>query len=802
MCAAPAPPKRDPRTTLTVGRTRARSMVAGLAEIEALDRTLNDYDSEGRSTKSSSVESISARTAPNSEDGSTKVASIRSRPSSRRLTPQELEAFFDRQEGKPPSRPPRVFGSVAAMKRSKASRVAKVASFVRQLHKNFHSTPDLNAPDGGDGQGQRCYSQEDLPNSRHSWAFPSWRALDDKIYAQTMPVKKRASCPPPTHPPPPPPVGQMIKVDVSKASDDYANLQILQEENSVMSSFRPGDSAKLYASPESIVSVAHHSPRSRSVPPPVTTHNSETETSGDSGVANLIRSRQRESTDSGHASDKGTLKKSKAPVYTPQFERSDSDSPARRPQYRNPEPFIPEPDYESSEDDDLPLDHSSSLSTFGKTDSVIEIMPSTEAAKPSQTEIDEQIEALSEAQKACQEAKERLRHAKVEKATESKATQSEIESPIKARPPPPPPQEEPPRSEEPIEPPPPPPPPSHKEASQQTVKTDPRAIIDLKSKENIQQIVFRTKELEKKGPVRDHSPTMRSRRKKDGLRIALTGAQIKLGSNSEGANLPLRIPPNCPKSYFQDEMERYENSSSGVSSDLEGDRACQNGRMEPGMWSRRNRTLPKHMYQATPLVNASKERASPRRAVRVQVDTVGRAGINEVDVLTQLVPPPPEFSEAIAPPPGFSDDSPPPSLRLQSADAMRYMYSKDFQHPRTSTLQPSRVTSSASPSGKIYPEYASTSTMTSHRGALKSSGQQKSFRLKALHMWTEKDVCDWLESLYLPEYRGRFAEAGITGPKLARMDNNDLVGLGVRQVGHRINMERSLRRYLTASTAH
>lgn len=29
---APAPPRRDPRTTLSVGRARAKSMVAGLGE--------------------------------------------------------------------------------------------------------------------------------------------------------------------------------------------------------------------------------------------------------------------------------------------------------------------------------------------------------------------------------------------------------------------------------------------------------------------------------------------------------------------------------------------------------------------------------------------------------------------------------------------------------------------------------------------------------------------------------------------------------------------------------------------------
>lgn len=33
LISAPLPPKRDPKTTLSVGRARARSMVAGLAEI-------------------------------------------------------------------------------------------------------------------------------------------------------------------------------------------------------------------------------------------------------------------------------------------------------------------------------------------------------------------------------------------------------------------------------------------------------------------------------------------------------------------------------------------------------------------------------------------------------------------------------------------------------------------------------------------------------------------------------------------------------------------------------------------------
>lgn len=31
---APAPPRRDPRTTLSVGRARAKSMVAGLGKVK------------------------------------------------------------------------------------------------------------------------------------------------------------------------------------------------------------------------------------------------------------------------------------------------------------------------------------------------------------------------------------------------------------------------------------------------------------------------------------------------------------------------------------------------------------------------------------------------------------------------------------------------------------------------------------------------------------------------------------------------------------------------------------------------
>lgn len=140
---APLPPRRDPKTTLSVGRARAKSMVAGL---EGEKEETEDM------TKSSSAESIHQGT-PGGTGNSTPVqlrtASIRQRPSSSRITSAELEELFQRQKTDndvkhkymttsrfqgsntlAPSSPAktRVYASVAEMKRSKnkSSRVSSL----------------------------------------------------------------------------------------------------------------------------------------------------------------------------------------------------------------------------------------------------------------------------------------------------------------------------------------------------------------------------------------------------------------------------------------------------------------------------------------------------------------------------------------------------------------------------------------------------------------------------------------------------------------------------------------------------
>ncbi|KAG1701285.1 SH3 and multiple ankyrin repeat domains protein 1 [Nymphon striatum] len=406
---APLPPKRDPATTLSVGRERAKSLVAGLAEMEALDRVMVDYDSEGRSTKSSSVESIPNKQIPKEQE-QPKIASIRKRPGTQRVNTTKLEEMFNRQNSddlnlsntynsypSTPVKTPKVYASVAEMKRQKSKH--RGTSSLLKLHHNFHSTPDLNEDNRimisqnvhKQPHRHRSRSQSDLnslnmKNIEQSWqSFAKTVKFDrDNTKAKKYVVLK----PPPEEPPPPPPVGQIVKVDISKAHGDYASVTVANlKKEDVMSSFRPGDSAKLYASPETVVNVgikneqdkmlsrsrkystsSSANSRSNSLPPKIAngpsqlqnhphphpppssnnTTSSESENSGDSSTAiystfKNMRNRNSSntsnvdsvSTDSGNSTDKGQFTKEK-PLYA-------------KPMLAEKPPYIPEPDYDMSE---------------------------------------------------------------------------------------------------------------------------------------------------------------------------------------------------------------------------------------------------------------------------------------------------------------------------------------------------------------------------------------------------------------------------------------------------------------------
>ncbi|KAG5673695.1 hypothetical protein PVAND_003718 [Polypedilum vanderplanki] len=285
---APAPPRRDPKTTLSVGRARARSMVAGL------EGNGNDDDiHENISLKASSIESINKQnqsvmsTPVQTYDSSTmRTASIKSRPTSiGRITAAELEDLFQRQQGAgdnkflsmmsssrfqssyekttpqaSPSKGPLVYASIAEMKRKNKkngtyARPVAIPTVTSDLKRSFHSSPDLpNALNGSSTWTSGMLvkkghlSQEDVQNIHMSI--------------------QRLNLPPPDCAPPAPPInnnatinpiGDIVKVDVCRKSEYDSTVAIqkkIQQQKTnqeiYVSSFKPTINAKMYASPQDL----------------------------------------------------------------------------------------------------------------------------------------------------------------------------------------------------------------------------------------------------------------------------------------------------------------------------------------------------------------------------------------------------------------------------------------------------------------------------------------------------------------------------------------------------------------------
>ncbi|ESP03122.1 hypothetical protein LOTGIDRAFT_171725 [Lottia gigantea] len=68
------------------------------------------------------------------------------------------------------------------------------------------------------------------------------------------------------------------------------------------------------------------------------------------------------------------------------------------------------------------------------------------------------------------------------------------------------------------------------------------------------------------------------------------------------------------------------------------------------------------------------------------------------------------------------------------------------------------------------------------------------YQTKGVDTWLCTDVLDWLESLGMTQYKSSFAKNCIDGPKLLMLGRNDYIQLGVTQVGHRMNLERSIKK--------
>ncbi|XP_051970670.1 SH3 and multiple ankyrin repeat domains protein 1-like [Xyrauchen texanus] len=68
------------------------------------------------------------------------------------------------------------------------------------------------------------------------------------------------------------------------------------------------------------------------------------------------------------------------------------------------------------------------------------------------------------------------------------------------------------------------------------------------------------------------------------------------------------------------------------------------------------------------------------------------------------------------------------------------------------------------------------------------------FVSKPLPYWSKYDVADWLTYLNLAEHKERFLNNEIDGSHLPSLTKEDFLDLGVSRVGHRMNIERALKR--------
>ncbi|XP_062608339.1 SH3 and multiple ankyrin repeat domains protein 3-like isoform X1 [Saccostrea cucullata] len=70
----------------------------------------------------------------------------------------------------------------------------------------------------------------------------------------------------------------------------------------------------------------------------------------------------------------------------------------------------------------------------------------------------------------------------------------------------------------------------------------------------------------------------------------------------------------------------------------------------------------------------------------------------------------------------------------------------------------------------------------------------KPFLSKPISNWQCLDVLDWLDSIEMAQYKKSFQQHCIDGKKLNGLQRNDYIQLGVTQVGHRMMMERAIKK--------
>ncbi|XP_077594355.1 SH3 and multiple ankyrin repeat domains protein 1-like [Stigmatopora nigra] len=140
----------------------------------------------------------------------------------------------------------------------------------------------------------------------------------------------------------------------------------------------------------------------------------------------------------------------------------------------------------------------------------------------------------------------------------------------------------------------------------------------------------------------------------------------------------------------------------------------------------------------------------------------------------------------------------PPSPGLPLGDAFTTSTPPLFSPSSAPSPNPLLVSRSLSPthflSGASSPLHLPPSPSCLNFPHLTPPPPSKPFALKPLPYWTKYDVADWLAYLNLGEHIERFIDNEIDGSHLPSLTKDDFLDLGVIRVGHRMNIERALKK--------
>uniref|UniRef100_A0A3B5A4T6 SH3 and multiple ankyrin repeat domains protein 1-like n=1 Tax=Stegastes partitus TaxID=144197 RepID=A0A3B5A4T6_9TELE len=140
----------------------------------------------------------------------------------------------------------------------------------------------------------------------------------------------------------------------------------------------------------------------------------------------------------------------------------------------------------------------------------------------------------------------------------------------------------------------------------------------------------------------------------------------------------------------------------------------------------------------------------------------------------------------------------PPSPGLPLGDPYKSSTPPLFSPSGVPSPNPLLVSRSLSPthflSGASSPMHLPPSPSCLNYPHLNPPPPAKPFAIKPLPYWTKYDVADWLVYLNLGEHRDRFIDNEIDGSHLPSLTKDDFLDLGVTRVGHRMNIERALKK--------